>query len=256
MKKTFLLLLAAILAIFPAFAQDSSDKKSEWNFLVEPYLMFPTMKGTVGIGLLPDGELDVSTEDIFGRLKSAFMMYAEANNGKWAITADFVYIKLYQGIEPNNNITGGEVTFEETIFAMEGLYQIQPWLELGIGGRVVTLAGDMSVTRTGIGTGGESTTQQADLTESWVDPVVLFRAQLPDSEKWILEFKADYGGFGLGSDVTYQVQALGGYRFSKLFQATAGYRSLSIDYFSGSGADRFKFDVKTSGPIVRFGFNF
>jgi hypothetical protein len=112
------------------------------------------------------------------------------------------------------------------------------------------------VERLGIGPGAEPSTQQAAFSETWVDPVVVVRARLPDSEKWILELKADYGGFGIGSDATYQVQAMAGYRFSKLFQATAGYRTLGIDYSAGSEADRFYYDVNTSGPIMRFGFNF
>jgi len=69
--------------------------------------------------------------------------------------------------------------------------------------------------------------------------------QIPNSGKWIGELKADLGGFGIGSQETYQIQAYGGYRFSKLFQATAGYRVLSIDYESETGgSERFNYDEK------------
>ena len=41
------------------------SKNGQWTFLAEPYLMFPNMKGTVGLGILPDGTVDASANDIF-----------------------------------------------------------------------------------------------------------------------------------------------------------------------------------------------
>ena len=58
-----------------------------------------------------------------------------------------------------------------------------------------------------------------------------------------------------GSDFTWQVQADAAYRFSKLFQLGLGYRALGIDYESGSGQDRFLFDMDTFGPVLKFTFN-
>jgi hypothetical protein len=52
------------------------------------------------------------------------------------------------------------------------------------------------------------------------------------------------------------MQAYAGYRFSKLFQATAGYKIISVDYNKGDGDDRFLFDMDTFGPVLRLGFNF
>ena len=52
------------------------------------------------------------------------------------------------------------------------------------------------------------------------------------------------------------MQAYAGYRFSKLFQVTAGYRVLGMNYDKGSGEDRFLYDMDISGAVVRFGFNF
>lgn len=256
MKIILILLSAGLFSINAAFSQGQEIPKKEWGFKVEPYLMAPYMKGNVAIGRIPEGEIDASAGEVFDRLQSAFMIYGEANNGQWAITADFVYMKLQKTIEPNGQINSGEINFDQTIIAMEGLYRILPWLEFGIGGRVVTLGGDMTVSRTELGPNGETNVQQAEKTETWFDPTVLFRAQIPNSGKWIGEIKADIGGFGIGSNATYQIQVYGGYRFSKLFQATAGYRALSIDYQSGTASDRFHYDVITNGPVVRLGFNF
>ncbi len=53
--------------------------------------------------------------------------------------------------------------------------------------------------------------------------------------------------------------ASGLYRLSlgKIFQLTAGYRVLSIDYDKGVDTERFFiYKVNTFGPVIRFGFNF
>jgi hypothetical protein len=77
-----------ILVALTCSAQDSTQTDNRWGFLVEPYLMFPNMKGTLGVGVLPDGEVDAGIGDIFDRLQSGFMLYAEAQNGTWALSSD------------------------------------------------------------------------------------------------------------------------------------------------------------------------
>jgi hypothetical protein len=47
---------------------------------------------------------------------------------------------------------------------------------------------------------------------------------------------------------------MAGYRFSRLFDLTAGYRVISLDYSSGEGAAAFVYDMVTFGPMIRFGF--
>lgn len=256
-KVASLFIVVSFFPIFSAFSQDQADARKAWNFKVEPYLMAPYMKGTVAVGILPSADIDVNANDVFERLKGALMLYGEANNGQWAITADFVYMNLEETFEPDGQINSGEFNFDQMVFGMEGLYRILPWLEFGLGGRFVSMGGDMTISRTELRPNGETNVQQAEMDANWFDPTVVLRMQIPNSGKWIGELKADLGGFGIGSQETYQVQAYGGYRFSKLFQATAGYRVLSIDYQSeAGGSERFNYDVKTTGPVLRLGFNF
>ena len=55
---------------------------------------------------------------------------------------------------------------------------------------------------------------------------------------------------------TWQAQVDASWRFSKLFQLGLSYRFIGIDYEKGTGNDRFKYDVDTYGPALKFGFNF
>ena len=53
----------------------TTPRKSKWNFLVEPYMLFPNMSGTVGLGsgeVVPDVTVDASSSDILGQLKMGF----------------------------------------------------------------------------------------------------------------------------------------------------------------------------------------
>ena len=95
----------------------------------------------------------------------------------------------------------------------------------------------------------------ASLSRTWIDPIIIARATGDIDDKWLFIFRGDFGGFGVGSDFTFQVQGYVGYRFSKLFQTSIGYRVIGIDYDKGSGEDRFRYNMNTFGPNIRLGFN-
>ena len=246
--------LALLIAVtMMCNAQDSTRTPTRWGFLIEPYLMGPNMKGTVGLGTAPDGEVNASISDIFNHLKSGFMIYAEAQNGTWAISSDFLYMKLKQDLEPTRFISSGSVTVSETSWELAGMRKLLPWLEGGFGGRILSISVDMEAIRTQL-SGGQIGLSEG-MTQTWFDPLLILRMKLPDSGDWLLQVRGDVGGFGIGSELTWQLQAYGGYRFSELFHVTAGYRALGIDYQTGEGKDRFLYDVTTFGPVVKLGFN-
>ena len=103
--------------------------------------------------------------------------------------------------------------------------------------------------------GGGTTNRSGSTTETWVDPFIVARLKSDPAEKFIYQLRGDIGGFGVGSDFAWQIQAYAGYRFSRLFQVTAGYRVLGMDYDKGNGENRFLYDMDISGAVVRFGFN-
>jgi len=119
-----------------------------------------------------------------------------------------------------------------------------------LGGRLVSLS-------TGIdATGRLNEVRSGSASKTWYDPIIVIRTQGAIKDKWLLQFRGDAGGFGVGSDFSWQIQANAGYRFSKLFQTTIGYRYIGIDYDKGEGAERFLYNIDTYGWVVHFGFNF
>lgn len=258
LKPAFFALLMSICISGNVMAQDSSSvatPKSEWNFLVEPYMLFPNMTGSVGLGDLYDVTLDASSNDILGQLKMGFMLNAEASNGKWTIGSDLLYMSLAQGVKPGVLIENGELSVKQLGWEVSGLYAVKPWLDLGIGGMLNSIYSGGEIYLISVG-GWSSATKKTSMTKTWFDPMLIARIHSKSTENFIYQFRGEIGGFGIGSDFAWQMQAYAGYRFSKLFQITGGYRIISLDYETGSGANRFMYNVDTSGPVVRFGFNF
>ena len=240
---TFLLFTSS----FGVVSAQENEKK--WNYLGELYMMFPNMKGETTVGGLPAIEVDAGAGDILGSLKMGAMFYLEANNGNWAIGSDLLYMKLGQDVVPGPIVTSGDITMKQLAWELSGLKRLTPWLEAGLAGRIVSLDVEMD-----INTNNQSINGSGGKT--WFDPVVVLRSNNMFKEKWLAQLRVDAGGFGIGSDFTWQLQANVGYRFSKLFQTSIGYRYIGIDYDKGDGADRFLYDIDTYGFVARFGFNF
>ena len=226
----------------------------KWNYLTDIYLMFPYMDGEIGIGnelILP---VDANPGDIFSKLHMAAMLYFEARTDKWSITSDFVYMNLNQEVTPGTLLHSGTVTAKQFIWEPAGLYRIFSFLDVGVGGRLNYLQTSFDVRKNVLPAGTEEVTGNEHKT--WFDPIIIARFTTDIKDKWLFQFRGDIGGFGVGSDFTWQLQAYAGYKFTKVFQLTAGYRILSIDYRTGEEPKEFIFNMNEFGPVVRLGFNF
>ena len=243
----FILSTNALYATIP-----SGDNK--WKFIVEPYVMFPSISGVTGIRDLPDIELDANAGDIFSHLQIGGMVFLEARNDRWAITSDLFFANLEQEAKPGTIVVSGKESARQFEWEMAGFYRLAPFLELGVGGRLNNIESDIDLVRNDLQ--NEEKSQSASLSNTWIDPIIIARISTDIGEKWNLEFRSDLGGFNIGSRLTWQLQGFAGYRLSELFQIYAGYRINSINYDKGTGDDRFRYDVRMFGPIIKFRFNF
>ena len=252
-RSIFFLLLLFIICLHHASAQEQTTGK-KWHFLAEPYIMFPYMDGETGIGnqlILP---VEANPGDIFNKLQIGAMLFLEAQTDKWAITSDLVYMKLNQEITPGILIHEGDVTAKQLIWEAAGLYRISRCLEVGAGGRINYVQTSVDALVKVIPAGTEPISGRHHKT--WFDPVLIARWKTDVKDKWLFQLRGDLGGFGVGSDFTWQLQGYVGYRFTPVFQLSAGYRFLSTEYYAGEEPKDFVFDVNEFGPVIRFGFNF
>lgn len=223
----------------------SGAQAQGWEFSVTPYLMGPFMDGQTGVGPV-DANVSASAGDVFRNLNWGAMGILEANNGKFGVAADLTYMNLKANHDGAIDRVGGH----QGSYTGMLLARIDPHAEIYVGARVNDLGVSIS------GTGPLGNARSASGSQTWVDPIVGMRVILPFSEKVDLTMMADIGGFGIGSDIAVQAWPSLGLKLGSSVKAMAGYRLVYVDYSTGEGADRFKYDVLTHGPTVGFQIRF
>ncbi len=238
---------AAILAFAaPAQAQDSgTSDASRWQFVFEPYFMAPFMDGSSGIGPF-DVRVSQSPADIFSNLNWGIMGLLEVNNGRFGLAFDGTYMNLDAGRDGFVDRIGGH----QGAYSLTALVRIETHAELYAGVRVNDLGVELS------GTGPLGNPRAASRSESWVDPIIGMRVNLPLSRTADFTMLADVGGFGIASDITVQAWPTLGFRLSDSIRAKLGYRLIYTQYESGAGLERFAYDVLTHGPTLGVQFRF
>jgi hypothetical protein len=91
---------------------------------------------------------------------------------------------------------------------------------------------------------------------TWVDPIVGLNLRTPPGRAVLLKVYSEIGGFGAGSDFTWQVFPTIGFKLASSVSLEFGYRWLDLDYKKGQGNERFAYNVLTQGPVGGFAFRF
>lgn len=229
----------------PAAPVADSASSAGWQFIVEPYLLVPSMSGSAGVaGLTAD--VKANSGDIFSVFESGAMLYLEMHDPLWAISLDGLYMHL--GDSGSTRLGTVDVDLKQSGVMLAGYRRVKPWAEVMLG--IQFNAMDVSLK----GSGPVAVDQGTD--QNWVDPYVGVRVTAPRADKWRFSFLGAIGGFGIGSDFAWQVFPQVGYRFSPLFELHGGYRAFGMDYSNGSGTDQFDYNLTTYGPQVGARFHF
>ena len=122
-----------------------------------------------------------------------------------------------------------------------------PAADVTFGLRVNTLQGELTFKGPGV-------TRSQD--QTWVDPIAGITIRTPAQRRVQLRLYTEVGGFGAGSDFTWQVFPDLSIKLTQKASLELGYRWLDLDYVTGEGNDQFRYDVLTQGPVVGFGFRF
>jgi hypothetical protein len=91
--------------------------------------------------------------------------------------------------------------------------------------------------------------------EDWLDPIIGARFYTALGSKWFTSLRGDIGGFNVGSEFSYYLSGLVGYRKSRVVDIGLGNRHMDINYNDGKeGRGLFKFDGYQTGFLA--GLNF
>ncbi len=237
-------LTAMVVALASPGRAAAQQPSTGWRFTIAPYLLFPHMDGTVGVGPFQT-ELDTDPGDIFSNLQFGAMLAAEAKNDQWAIGFDGLYMDLSKDGEQFSTKFGGY----QASLELSGFRKLTPFFEVLVGGRVNLMGTTVT---------GPAGNDLLDKNLSWFDPFIGARFTIPNTGKWTIMLRGDVGGFGVGSEFAWQVRPTVAYSVSKHWAFGIAYWALGMDYSKGAIGDRdyFKYDVTTFGPEIGFAYTF
>ena len=235
-KATLVILLISGITVANPFicqAQESENKEG-WHFTIAPYIYAPTVSGDVIINNNP-GKIPSTKLNIGG------MLYIEAYSPKWSIASDLMLMDVSTDITMNKSGREGTYNIKPTIVGLYSLWRVAKWLEVGIGGRLVSSKSNLQVPA-----GIILSEIDAEFHSVIVDPLIVTRFTFLKTKKWQIAMRGDVGAFGLLGYFTWLVNPYAGFKISKVFEVNLGYRVLSLYHDDSENNDRL--DLLLYGP--------
>lgn len=236
-------------------AQPSGVSQGDWHVdWVPVYLWFSGLKGSVGAGgyVAP---VNAGFSNVISDLNIGLMSVLDVRRKRFGLLTDLLFISVSsdQKNTPAGISYSGFTANAKTFFVdPEGYFRVLDGDVLSVdataGARFWRLDNNLNLF--------PATTSAPSVTvgqsQSWVDPVLGARFHVNLAKGWFGTLKGDAGGFGVGSQLTYQFYVGIGKEFKQKFSTVVGYRYLDVDYSNGG----FLYDVHMSGPIVGFNVRF
>ena len=228
----------------------SNARANDWTTELELYGMASNIKGEAGIGRVTDAEVDVDFDTILENLEIAAMLHLESfHTSGFGIVLDYGFMDLRADI---SGVRGGIVDARVRQGVFEALLarrmshrggQVDFFAGLRWWDNDIEVAVDPAIRPGPI---------EADVKEDWVDVVLGARWDVPLSESWKFQARADVGGLGVSADFTSSISMGVRYKLSKFLDLDLQYKGTWVDYKTGSRGQPgyYKYDTLTHGPIV------
>jgi hypothetical protein len=261
MKKQIALLLvlaAAASSTLTAGPVESSapapTAENQWSFTLTPYGWGTFINGTISAGDR-SADVDVSLKNVLKKLDMAMMVSAELRYNRWSFTGDLIYARLHDDIDPPAGIlfSSTHEVIKETLVTLELGYRVidskPAFLDVFAGARIynfysqIVLRPSLVNPNPGVNNSG---------TQTWADPIFGLRGRYYVSRAVFLNFYGDVGGFGAGSDLSWQVLGAVGVQASHWCDVELGYRALGFDYQPGRTNQKITMHGPIIGAVIHF----
>lgn len=219
---------------------------SGWTFTVSAYFWMSGIDGDVGQFGLPPVHVDMRFADIVETLDFGAMTVGEARYGRFGLFSDLIYVKTSDSSGTPRGVLANRVGVDQQslVFTGAGEYRLieSPGgtLDAMAGFRVWSVDTDLAFT------GGLLNGVRRSDGDTWVDPLVGVRGRVHLTDRVFLNGWAMVGGFGVASDVMWDVLAGVGYDFNDTVSAAIGYRAMGVDFQDGA----FVYDIVQQGPVL------
>lgn len=227
-----------------AAAPTPSAAEEGWKVVVTPFLFGAGLRGEIGIEG-SDGEVDADFSDLLGELDfgGGLQLELAPPDSSLGLLLGLTVVTLEE--DGTTTATGFEeidAELDQTVAEASLVLELQPdgLIDLLVGARYWDLEGDLKAVA--VPPGDDVAARRG---ASWVEPLLGVRSRIPLSSSFSLLVRADAGGFGLGSEYTYDLGAQLAWAFSRSFELALGYRLLYAKY-----DDDFLYDASNAGPIL------
>jgi hypothetical protein len=135
------------------------------------------------------------------------------------------------------------VDVDQGTFTFTGMRRLKDNVDLVFGARWNALAGQLDFK-------GPVLAGTFNQTKHWVNPIVGLKIDQSLGGRYRFVMEGDIGGLGAGSDFAWHLFPMFGIDVGKRTTLGIGYRVLSEDYETGSGNERFQYDVVTQAFML------
>jgi hypothetical protein len=183
----------------------ASNQPSDWHVDWVPfYLWFSGLQGNVGAkGYV--APVNVSFSDVFSQLNIGLMSVLDVRRKRIGLLTDLLFISVSsdQKSTPVGNLYSGFTANAKTFFVdPEAYYRLldkdRGSVEVVAGARIWRLNNSLDLQ-------GNASSVSVGQTQSWADPVLGARFRLNLMKGLFADLKGDAGGFGVGSQLTWQI---------------------------------------------------
>lgn len=179
------------------------------------------------------------------------MLSGQVHYREVGLLLDGAWVQLKsEGSSESSAYSGTEIKTDIAYGTMALTYRLRPLAKLETdliaGTRVWHIANELDYEAAG------SAPFTANSSRTWWDPIVGASVRYDLTKSWFGTVLGDVGGFGVGSDISWNVFGGVGYRFTSWFSATLGYRYLHIDY----DKQGFLMKANVQGLLLGLGFHF
>ena len=244
---------APALAASYLATNDTPDKGPNWTFAFNPYAWIANVGGTIDTsGTRVD--LDVSSSDLLDIFEVGGLLAAELfHKSGWGLKVDYIFADLGFG----GRFLGGTTDFN----VGADILDVTAGRKFDFDhGTLLVYAGIRSWnTRLGVNVDTFLFDTQLDLEDNWIDPLVGLRYSHQIAPGWRVVGQGDIGGFGAGSEFSWQIGLGVVYDASKHWSFQLYYRRLDLKRDSPppfADSASVEVDITVQGPLIGVGYRF
>jgi len=243
----FVILFSIATTAQVVLADEMSGEKN-WEFNLSPlYLWATKVEGDVTLGP-KSNSTEVDFNDIFDNVEGVFTLnFSGLHKSNFGFLFDFIYLDINadKGASLGSDLNVG---LKEMVSQFAGTYRFgsnDHAFDAVAGIRYLSVEVDVDLKGSPM-----SESEKTDL----VDPIIGGRYIWKIADKWNLRLYGDIGGFGVGSDFTWQALGVIDFWPWENVGFTIGYRGLDYSFDDDTGTKKFDVDLLLHGPIVGLTF--